>query len=180
MTDSPLITFHLGQGVDTIGRGRTEILEWPDYRLEQCHDYIQWLFPLATRSRFNPEAPVLSPEDIAAFRGSSRLQESLRTCLIRMLAFYGLELREFPDFPEIAEGRNFEGRRRYWLTVGNHNFLRITRILMSLRTLGLETCAESFFDLLELLYRRNRGIISDVTYRYWQDAVYTSVDTGRT
>ena len=61
-----------------------------------------------------------------------------------------------------------ENKQRVW-TKPNHNWLRITRCLHSLRLLGLEYAADSFFDALCNLYDENRGITPD-TFMYWQDA----------
>jgi hypothetical protein len=54
-----LLRFYAGTGPDDRGRFLREIHQWPDDELEHTHDYIQWLFPLAERSGFNPEAPTL-------------------------------------------------------------------------------------------------------------------------
>src|SRR5262245_5587601 len=64
---SRLLDFYRGEGTDAEGRRLDDILAWRDGRLEAVHDFIQWLFPLPEPSRFNPDAPLLTPHDIAAF-----------------------------------------------------------------------------------------------------------------
>jgi len=64
-----LLGFYAGTRPDDRGRFLREIHRWPDYKLEQTHDYIQWLFPLAERSGFSPE---MLPSDKRACPKTSR------------------------------------------------------------------------------------------------------------
>jgi len=45
----------------------------------------------------------------------------------------------------------FAERAKNWVTPGNHNHLRITRVLKSLRLLGLEPETAGFFECLAFL-----------------------------
>ncbi len=168
--DSPLVAFHRGEASDSAGRRIDEILAWDDGRLERTHDYIQWLFPTRVHSRFNPDAPVLNARDIEAFRDDERLRESLLRGLRRMLAFYGLDCVRCGNGPEVRANAAFAARSREWLHRGNHNHLRITRILECLHTLGLEQHAGAFFEFLHSLYERYPDCVADVTYDYWRRA----------
>ena len=49
---------------------------------------------------------------------------------------------------------------------GNHNFLRLTRMLTGLRTLGCEANAESLFEVLDLVHRRNPSLIGANTHGF--------------
>ena len=129
-----ILSFYGGAGEDHAGRRWDDILRWPDERLEQVHDFIQWLFPLPEPSPVNPLAPVLDRETIAAFAARPELRANLRASLERMLRFYGLDLR---DGPTVTRTANFAARARNWLTPNNHNHLRITRILRCCWLLGL-------------------------------------------
>jgi hypothetical protein len=53
------LLFYRGEGEDHCGRKLRQIIAKSDVWLEETHDYIQWLFPLPTASRFNPDAPIL-------------------------------------------------------------------------------------------------------------------------
>ena len=53
----------------------------------------------------------------------------------------------------------------------NHNWLRITRILRSLRLLGLEGESRSLYAWLDATYRSGRFPIPADTFRYWTEAV---------
>jgi hypothetical protein len=147
-----LIAFHRGTGADSEGRLLEEILAWPDLKLEAVHDYIQWLFPLPEPSAFNPRAPLLDAETIATFRADPALAASLRRAFRRM--------REFYQSP-------------HWMEPGNHNLLRLTRILKSLRLLGLEDEAAELHAWLESLPPEARARIGARAYAFWREAATT-------
>ena len=92
MDVSRLIQFYLGDIPNSAGQTISDILNYSYEEQEAIHDYIQWLFPLREPSAFNPDAPVLSQQDIQSFRGSEVLQKQLLDALKKMLAFYGLEI----------------------------------------------------------------------------------------
>jgi Opioid growth factor receptor (OGFr) conserved region len=166
-----LISFYLSQSTDNRGRTIDEILTWDNNSLECTHDYIQWLFPLREASGFNPDAPVLDDQQIAAFRASDELRERLSRSFKLMLSFYGLQCDDAGEERHISKGKDFGQRSQTWLTPGNHNYLRITRILTSLRLLGLEEYAGAFLAFLEQQYKEEGERIGDTTFWYWQRAV---------
>jgi len=91
--NSGIVDFYTGTSPDHRGRYLREILDSPDGELERVHDYIQWLFPLAERSGFNVNAPMLDGQTIENSL-TPDLQRNLRASFLRMLAFYGLEIIE--------------------------------------------------------------------------------------
>jgi hypothetical protein len=166
------VRFHAGTARDDRDRTLAEILDWDDGRLERVHDYIQWLFPLPERSAFNAAAPVLTDADIEAFRNQPDLRAALYQALRRLLAFYGFEIREAAEGESIViRAHGYLERSQNWLTPGNHNFLRISRILRALTLLGLETEARAFLVALETVYAENDAVIGPVTLAYWRRAV---------
>ena len=90
---------------------------------------------------------------------------------IRMLQFYGFTLIETPEIIKCEYSSVFSERAKNWLTPNNHNFLRITRILISLRLLGLSEYAMAFYRILDELYSMIPDIISEKTYKYWTNAI---------
>ena len=157
-------------GADDDGRTFDEILGWDDARLEMVHDYIQWIFPLPERSGANPWAPVLDAEAMAAICGNTEMQRRLRAAFERMLAFYGFAL----DGDAVVQGPRFAADSRNWLHAGNHNHLRLTRILRSLRVLGLEREAAGLWEALRALCEREsaagRRTITAETVEFWRHA----------
>lgn len=154
---SPLLAFYTGVAPDSRGRTLADILAWPDNRLEVIHDYIQWLFPLPEASTFNPAAPLLTDADIAAFHDQPAVHQALATSLARMRLFYGLP--------------GDRVRQANWITPGNHNYLRLTRILRSLHLLGHDDAARALLRELEALFKAGAGAsIGAPTLGYWRRA----------
>ena len=167
---SAIADFYCASGTDHRGRSFDDILRFDDAELERTHDYIQWLFPTVTASRFNPDAPTLDAATATRLRTDPTAQRRLRAALLRMLAFYGLELdNDDPTDPEIFECSDFSGRARQWLTPGNHNYSRLTRMLASLIVLDQRPLALALYRCLERLYRTDYGAhIGDTTLSHWR------------
>lgn len=170
MTQSPLIAFYRGDGRDHCGRLLSHIHQYSFDSLERHHDFIQWLFPLPEPSGANPSAPLLTAEDIAAFHADHSLRETLLESFQLMLQFYGLDIEARGDSVVVARGDHFDERSRVWLTGGNHNFLRISRILRSLSLLGLGDYAQAFLKCLEDIYTDEARTIGTTTMGYWRRA----------
>jgi hypothetical protein len=170
---TPLLDFYRGQGTDAQGRTLEEILRWHPRRLESVHDYIQWLFPLPAPSTFNPQAPILDDEEVSAFRQSKTLRQRLLNAFELMLGFYGYRRQAGGNQITIRPSDNFSDRANNWLTPGNHNHLRISRILESLTHLGRGQDARAWLAVLEATYQDHRQVIGPVTLDYWRRAVNT-------
>jgi hypothetical protein len=173
--DGDRLTRFFSGGEDDEGRTFDAILRWDDARLEMVHDYIQWIFPLPERSGANPRAPVLDAAAIAAIRGSAEMQGRLRAAFERMVTFYGFALAE----DAVLEGPRFASAAPNWLHAGNHNHLRLTRMLRSLRVLGLEREAAALWSALRAVYELERAAgrrtITEETLAFWQDAAMAPV-----
>ncbi|GAC1444612.1 MAG: hypothetical protein NVSMB52_04090 [Chloroflexota bacterium] len=171
---SPIVSFYSGVAPDAEGRWIHEIWDWEDDLLESVHDYIQWLFPLRTRSGFNPNAPVLSDADIQKFRGSDELRLSLMRSLQVMLRFYGFQLHQATEAKVIVDkSPTFASRSQVWLTPGNHNHLRLTRIVASTSLLGLHLEAVALQACLVTIAHEYPNLISERTLRFWKNATVT-------
>ena len=164
----PIVSFFSGN-FDAQGRRLAGILTWDDNRLEAVHDYIQWVFPTGQPSAVNPSAPRVTKATVEAFERDPALGERLRQAVDRMLGFYGLRWNG-PRI-EIDESR-FPARARVWLRPGNHNHLRLTRILESLTALGLIAEARALQRcLLEDVYAGpGAESVSPRTVDYWRRA----------
>lgn len=174
MNPSPddLLRFYRGEGRDHAGRSFDEVLAMDLDALESTHDYIQWIFPLATRSAFVPGAPVLDTATIEAMRADPLVPVNALRALRRMLEFYGMTLDDAnPARVRIDVSARFSARSRVWLAPGNHNLRRITRILTSLRLMGLAPYAQALFERLSALHREHGACIGATTFGYWRDAI---------
>ncbi len=175
MPETRLIAFYRG-GRDDGGRTLDEIRAASDEWLEATHDYIQWVFPLPERSAFNPYAPRLTPTDITAFLQEEPLQERIVAMTGRMLDFYGLTAEgDLHGAPVVKPAPGFDEQAGRWITPGNHNFLRLSRILRSLALLGLQPVARAILNALEEVASAPIGkSIGETTLCYWQGAAATT------
>lgn len=169
--ESRLLEFYRGHGRDHRGRLLSHILGFGLDELEFHHDYIQWLFPLPEPSGANASAPLLSTEDIAAFDSDDSLRRALMQSLELMLQFYGLKTAARGQDITVVRGGAFDERSRLWLTRGNHNFLRISRMLRSLSLLGLGSHAVALLESLERIYAENPTTVGSTTIGYWRRAI---------
>lgn len=167
--DDAIVRFYRDDGTDARNRRLAEILAWDDARLESVHDYIQWLFPLAEPSAFNPDAPLVTGATVRAFQHDPVLRSRLEQSLTRMLMFYGLT-RSTARGVTIEQAADFPAQSRNWLRAGNHNHLRLTRILTSLRLLGLVDHSRALYACLEQIAHEHPKAISPVTLTYWRQA----------
>lgn len=91
-----------------------------------------------------------------------------------MLHFYGLELQRSTDPGSVevtvVPGPNFLERASLWVVYQNHNHQRITRMIRSLRILGLEEEAAAFYIELERIFRANRDMIRRNSLVFWTRA----------
>jgi Opioid growth factor receptor (OGFr) conserved region len=177
----PIVEFYRGTGTDHRGRSLEDVWSFSFAELESVHDFIQWLFPTVKRSAYNPWAPVLDDESIAGLRSIPDIADRLHRSLDLMLAFYGLERLEEDGTVAIREASTIEDRGPRWWGAANHNHLRLTRIIDSLRSLGQEDEALALERCLQALRRHHATGISESTARYWTAAARiaaSAIDDG--
>lgn len=167
-----LLSFYRGESTNPEGRKLEDIWIWQRDRLENVHNYIQWLFPLPEPSRFNATAPLLDEEVIQAFLSNKELRKRLFRSFKLMLDFYGLQCVTSKALGvQISKADNFNSRKPFWLRPMNHNHLRITRILRSLTLLGLSAYSKAFLICLQELYQEDPKAIDPKTMGFWEKAV---------
>lgn len=135
-----LASFYLDEEPNTNGVTLADIMSYNNIQMERVHNYIQWLFPNMEPSGFH-ESPEITEFDIRSIRARGKPA---------MLA----ALAKFRQFLASAD----------WCHVGNHNLLRITRIIRSLRLFGLETEAREF---AESCLEQGQHL-DTVTLMYWR------------
>ncbi len=119
-----VVRFLEGLATDKRGRKITEILDQDDWFWENTHDFIQWLFPLSEESSAVRNAPILNDQEIELIRAS----ESARSSLLASVDRYKLFLQNTTR----------------WRNSYDHNHLRITRVIKSLRLLTNDEIANGF------------------------------------
>ena len=126
------------------------LLQQTDHQAETTHDYTQWLFPLDEPSRSINGAPVLTELDIDEIGQSSLAQANLAKSAGWFLGF--LE------------------RNDHWVTKYNHNHLRITRVIKSLRLLASDMAADEFRDKVLALSGNNLNLVDQKARGFWRSA----------
>jgi hypothetical protein len=114
---------------------------------------------------------VLTDRDVARFRGDAHLGASLRRSFEVMADFYGFQIAKRDGRTVLASTEQFDRRAQNWLRPGNHNFLRITRILQSLTILGQGDLARAFLESLTTVFSHHRDTIGQRTWTFWQTAL---------
>ncbi|MEW6306280.1 MAG: opioid growth factor receptor-related protein [Verrucomicrobiota bacterium] len=169
--DDPFLAFYRGSGRDACGRTLALIHAFDLGELESTHDFIQWLFPLREPSNFNPDAPLLTPPRIEAFHKDELLRANLLKSFDLMLGFYGLERAENNGAIGLQRASTYPQRKAEWVTPRNHNFLRLTRIMTSLKLLGHEHHGRALLAALEQIYQEEGAVIGATTLGFWRRAV---------
>lgn len=162
------VQFYLDQAPDYKGRMLHDIWSWSHEKLELSHDFIQLLFPLKERSESVPTAPVIDDDSIQQFRTNPQLQRNMLKSLELMLCFYGL--RRAADGMHITKDEHFPERAPEWVILGDHNHLRLTRILRCLALCGLSEHARALLECLQHIAAEHPEAISQETRQYWTKA----------
>jgi hypothetical protein len=116
--------FLAGIGTDGVGRRIDQILDFDDVHWDRTHDFIQWLFPLTEASRSVRNAPILTDDEITQIRESESAQANIQRSVLR--------------YKEFLAGTT------KWRNGYDHNHLRISRVIKSLRLLVSDEAANGF------------------------------------
>lgn len=162
INQKPIIRFLLLKEPDAKGRMLSDLWNKNDLFLEFSHNYIQWMFPLNEGSKHHPNAPILDDEDIQFIQNHAEIQVNMLHSFDIILRFYGFDRDELT----IYRNKDFLRKSKRWLTKNNHNFLRITRILKSLKLCGLDAYSEAFFETFVQVYKEY-PVITVETMSYW-------------
>jgi len=155
MTESKLVLFYRNNYPTDSGYYLSDILKWDNKQWEECHDFIQWVFPLMEPSAYNPFAPLLTNDDINIFKSSRDLQLTVTSVIERAKRFLGFYCDEKP----------------HWFNPGDHNMLRVTRILTFLNLIGRSKDMTAIYSWLTSLEFKFPNIVSEETISYWVNAV---------
>lgn len=135
----------------------------PDYRkftpdqMEKEHDYIQWMFPTDQPSAYNPHAPLITSN----FQFDTIMQ-----------------YREF--YRSILQFTGWLAQTNHWRKPGDHNLLRITRMLRSARIILGQTEAQQLLNIVEDFKEPYSGyvcyLLTDVPGKrfvadFWREAI---------
>jgi len=145
-----IVGFLEGVTPDNRGRMLSHIHQLSDEQMESTHDYIQWLFPTDQPSQSNYDAPVLSPLDIEDLQQNKKAIDNLKVSAEWFLGFLS--------------------RHNYWISKYDHNHLRITRVITSLRLLIGDDDADQFLSSILELIKGKEGQIGQKPIQFWMQA----------
>ena len=146
-----LVNFLNGTGPDHQGRYLRDIWDFDDKAIEQTHDFIQWMFPLTEKSMSVPGVPTLSAEDVEAIRTS----EIARANLEKSAEWY----------------LGFLQRNDHWIKSYDHNHLRITRAIKSLRLLVSQETAKAFLNSVFDIAGNRVNVVRQDAVQFWESSV---------
>jgi hypothetical protein len=173
-----IVDFYNGVIKHPSGHSIEDIWLWDDYTLEKGHTYIQYLFPLKEKSKAVPKSPVISDEEVAMFLEDKELRKKLLKSFLVMLDFYGLKSIKKDDNIVIKKSNEYNEKKENWQNIGNHNHLRITRILKSLTMLGLPKFANAFYKCLKEITQEDPAKFSETTINFWKESVKNNIDNN--
>ena len=150
MHSNLIVGFLEGKTPDHRGRTLSMVMAFSDERAEQTHDYVQWLFPLDEPSGSVHGAPVLSDLDIEDIRKSPTAQANLIKASKWFLQFLT--------------------RNRRWIAKYDHNQLRITRVIKSLRLLIGNKEADDFRQSIFDYLGEDVTLIGEKAKSFWNSA----------
>jgi hypothetical protein len=153
---SQIVDFFEDKCIDIEGRSLLDMQRYDNHEMEAGHSFIQWFFPLHEKSYHAKYSPVLTIEDIEKLQKSETARENMKTNLVR-----------FRDFLGLGEVRKPK-RIKFWAHLGNHNLLRITRVIRSLRLFGLDYEAGLFVN--DVWDVSEEYSLENTTLRFWEKA----------
>ena len=141
------LSFLEGTSPDVLGRTLEEIWGYNDAEIEGVHNFIQFIFPTNQKSASMPGVPILTAQDIEAITQS----EIAKSNLIKSVDW-------FVQFLE---------RNNHWITQYNHNHLRISRMIQSVRLLVGDIEADFVRSQVMAIVSKSKNKVSDKSKAFW-------------
>ncbi len=133
--------FHDAKAPLANGHKRDSLLLMPDEEFESNHGFIQWAFPTAEKSNHNFTTPVLDLDSAIWLAERNDVSEFLENMSVRFLEFLK--------------------RNDHWKSSYNHNHLRISRAIDSLRLLHSWELADWFYGQVKAFAGQSLELMSD-------------------
>ena len=145
-----VLDFLSGEQPDIYNRYLEDIWKMSDGDIESVHNFIQWTFPLNERSGAVPNSPILTQQEIIDIKKSEIAKQNIKK-----------SADWFMDFLT---------RNSYWICQSNHNHLRITRVIKSLRLIYSNEEAENFKNNVMNLIKGNEYKINPISLEFWKNS----------
>ena len=147
--------FHDAKAPLANGHKRDSLLVMSDEEFESNHGFIQWAFPTTRKSYQNINAPILDLDAAIWLAEKNDVTEFLENMTVRFLEFLK--------------------RTSHWKARYNHNHLRISRAIDSLRVLHSWELANWFYDQVKALAGPSLDLMSSAR-DYWDLKTSTEHD----
>ena len=150
--DMNFVNFLTNNEPDFKNRFLKDIWNFSDEDIEYTHDFIQLLFPLNEKSSAISNGIYLdSNEAILSIKANKLATENIVKSSKWFLSFLA--------------------RNSHWKRKHDHNYLRITRIIKSLRLLVSDQEANKFYEsFMQLVDENLKSKINLTTLTYWENA----------
>ena len=150
--DMNFVNFLTNNEPDFKNRFLKDIWNFSDEDIEYTHDFIQLLFPLNEKSSAISNGIYLhSNEAILSIKANKLATENI----VKSSKWFLL----------------FLARNSHWKRKHDHNYLRITRIIKSLRLLVSDQEANKFYEsFMQLVDENLKSKINSTTLTYWENA----------
>lgn len=160
--DNLLLHFLSDEKIEETRFTLSEIIDFNNDEMEMFHDFIQWIYPTIEKSMAHPSAPTISTNFANKLNANKcALNGYCKSCR-RYLNYMGLACDEHSNFHEISDSKPF------W-ELPSHNYLRMTRMLNSLRETGHNNCSAKVYNMMiSILKRDNNHWVSNKTLEYWK------------
>ena len=147
-----IVNFLTNNEPDFKNRFLKDIWNFSDEAIEHTHDFIQLLFPLNEKSSAVSNGIYLdSNEAVQSIKANKLATENI----VKSSKWFLL----------------FLARNSHWKRKHDHNYLRVTRIIKSLRLLVSDQEANKFYELFMQLVDENLKLkINSITLHYWENA----------
>ncbi|GAD79113.1 opioid growth factor receptor-related protein [Vibrio ezurae] len=160
-----LCRFMLGHHLDHKQRNIEQIWSLDDFWLQHDREYIQWLFPIDTPSKFQPLVPLVCSSTRDYFLTCKVLQKAQRRSLHIMLNFYDMQIKNGAVVPK----NKLSIHEQSWLNDDDHSHRCITRIIRSLTLLGQQDLGRQFQEgMLDTAIKY--GKTREESLNYWRNA----------
>lgn len=163
-----MLFFHnfIATNMDANGRCHflDEILKWDETiengPWERTHNFIQWIFPTHQPSAYERNAPLLLQTNIENLINDPLFLDRYAECLIKFMNFMHISLTLNNNNVNIKVTSNFYNKT-------THNFLRLSRLIISLKCLGFHDISNILYNALIVNIESKKDSIQQ-SARFWR------------
>ena len=153
-----------------------DILNYDDELFEKKHNFIQWLFPTDTKSKWNWHSPILTIADVAELNKDSLALEHIHFGANRFMHFLWYDIVG----TNVVKSDKHDERTKTWITKNNHNYKRISRFLRFAKMMGgdMYQIGQHFLlSQLVQLWQEHKEEIGDNTLLHWAQSIGIDIDS---